>query len=95
MLPPAQIVIAASNFPGAIDEALYRRFSSRIAFAPPGLEARTKMLEYWWRHLPMGVPGTDNILALAKSSEGVSGATLRALAMTEARAFLLSHEGAR
>lgn len=85
-LPPAQIVIAASNFPDAIDGAVYRRIPTRLMFDPPGLEARKQMLRGWWSKVPIG---PERINDLAFETAGKSGADLRSLAMAEAREVIL------
>jgi AAA+ superfamily predicted ATPase len=89
MLPPEQIVIAASNFPEHMDGALYRRFPTHLSFACPSLDARIAMLRHWWRNLPMG---EECIGALAGRMPERSGSDLRAAAMEEARAFILADQ---
>lgn len=88
-LPMEQIVVVASNFPGEMDEALYRRFPTRITFDTPTFEARRKMLRYWWRNLSLC---DDRSGPVAATTHGLSGAELRALAMSIARDFILSME---
>lgn len=86
-LPPAQVVIAASNFPSEMDSALFRRFPHRLAFQNPGHEARVAMIRKWWAKCQVS-PGA--VEALASNSGGASGAELRAQAMAMARAAILA-----
>ena len=80
--PQAQIVVAATNFDGGLDGALYRRFPTRLLFDTPTAPAREAMLRRWWSR----VEHTEAALALlVASTDGTSAADLRAAAMAHAR----------
>ena len=87
LLPPEQIVIAATNFPAALDGALLRRLPGRVTFGLPDREARTEMVRRWWARVPSD---TDAIQMLVSGTDGSSGASVRAWAMAAARAGLLN-----
>lgn len=87
LLPPGQIVIAATNFPAALDGALLRRLPGRVTFTCPDREARAEMVRRWWSRVPWD---DDAAQVLVSGSEGSSGASVRAWAMAAARAGLLT-----
>lgn len=87
LLPPEQIVIAATNFPSALDGALLRRLHARVTFGLPDREARAEMVRRWWSRVRWD---DDAAQVLVSGSEGLSGASVRAWAMAAARAGLLT-----
>ncbi|MBI4723823.1 MAG: ATP-binding protein [Rhodomicrobium sp.] len=74
------LVIAATNAPWALDPAFFRagRFHRLLFVPPPGLEARKKILST----SISSVPGHDKVALdrIARKSDGLSGADIRALA---------------
>jgi transitional endoplasmic reticulum ATPase len=73
------VVIAATNRPEAIDEALRRpgRFDREIVIGVPDLRGRREILAIHTRGMPLG-PGVD-LNELARSTYGFVGADLSAL----------------
>ena len=72
-------IMAASNRPDILDEALLRpgRFDRIIEIPLPSEEARLKILKIHTN--PISVSKKVNLLKIAKSTNGLSGADLRAL----------------
>ncbi|HWI64303.1 MAG TPA: AAA family ATPase, partial [Symbiobacteriaceae bacterium] len=81
------IVLAATNRPDRLEPTLTRpgRFDYVLDFPLPTAEERAEILHVHTAHLPLG-PDT-NVTALAKATEGWTGASLRALCQ---RAALLA-----
>ena len=79
------IVIAATNRPDVLDQALLRpgRFDRRIFIDKPDLKARQQILEVHARNKKMGKTKLDNI---AKQTVGMTGADLENI-MNEAAIF--------
>jgi len=73
------IVLAATNRPEILDQALLRpgRFDRRIAVSPPDRDGRLKILEVHTRGKPLG-PEVD-LKGIASSTPGMVGADLRNL----------------
>jgi ATP-dependent 26S proteasome regulatory subunit len=86
-LKPDRVVIAATNFPDELDDALRRRLTTEIAFSLPDRDARRSMLERWLGRSPLC---SEQLDALADGSEGLSGAQLRAKAMAQARRAIMA-----
>jgi len=86
MLPPSQIVIAATNLPEMLDPALLRRLSTKIAFGFPSDAARTKMVARWLR---LSSYNESALELLVRRGRGKSGAELRDATMRAARAAIL------
>ena len=72
-------IMAASNRPDILDEALLRpgRFDRIISIPLPDAKARLKILKIHSR--PMSLPRNLSLKKLARETEGMSGADLRAL----------------
>ena len=68
------MVLAATNFPWEIDEALVRRLEKRIHIPLPDAEARRQMFELNMRSINLS-PDVQP-LALAEKTEGYSGADI-------------------
>ncbi|ULU10405.1 hypothetical protein L5515_000671 [Caenorhabditis briggsae] len=75
-------VLAATNIPWELDEALRRRFEKRIFIPLPDLDARKKLIETSM----MGTPQSNEINydELAAKTEGFSGADVVSLCRTAA-----------
>ena len=86
MLPPEQIVVAATNFPELLDPALLRRFSTKIEFGLPDEEARRKLVKHWLRKCSHTENAVD---ALVRMNNGKTGADLRDHTMRAARVALV------
>ncbi|MDA0376530.1 MAG: ATP-dependent zinc metalloprotease FtsH [bacterium] len=80
------IVIAATNRPDVLDQALLRpgRFDRRIFIDRPDLEAREKILEVHTRNKKMGTK--INLTTIAQKTVGLAGADLENI-MNEAAIF--------
>ncbi len=85
-LRPSRVVVAATNFHDDLDSALRRRLTTDIVFDFPDREARERMLTRWFARVPLE---PELVAELLDATEGLSGADLRARAMTRARAALL------
>ena len=74
------IVLAATNRPDVLDQALLRpgRFDRRVVIDRPELEAREAILKVHTRDKPLA--GDVNLVSLAKDTPGFSGADLANLA---------------
>lgn len=83
---PDRIVIAATNHREQLDAALSRRFSSAIGFSLPDEAARRTMAARWLAKLDVPAASLD---AIAKASDGMSGARVRSLAMGAARLAIM------
>lgn len=68
------MVLAATNFPWEIDEALVRRLEKRIHIPLPDLEARKQMFDLNMRTINLSPD--MNVMALAEKTEGYSGADI-------------------
>jgi MoxR-like ATPase len=80
------IVIAATNHPGLIDPAVWRRFPYRIDMSQPGPELRSELWNlYLGKH---GAPETSGLLA--SISAGLSPADIKELAHGARRAAVMS-----
>jgi len=79
-------IIAATNRPDVLDPAILRpgRFDRLVHVPMPGIEARRKILEIHCEK--MSLAGDIDFRKLAKTTEGMSGADLKAIA-TEAGMF--------
>jgi len=86
-LPPGQIVIAATNYPDAVDSALVRRLPTRLTFGLPSEQARREMVERWWANVERGAEAVQHVVI---STEGCSGATVRSVAMAAARRAIVA-----
>ncbi|TPX38252.1 hypothetical protein SmJEL517_g00037 [Synchytrium microbalum] len=71
---PIVMVLAATNFPWQIDEALRRRLEKRIYIPLPDVESRRELLRINLKQVPLD-PGVD-LDELAKLLEGYSGADI-------------------
>jgi SpoVK/Ycf46/Vps4 family AAA+-type ATPase len=80
-------VLGATNAPWDIDPALRRpgRFDRTMLVLPPDLEARRAILAYHLKHRPVG---TVDLEAIAKVTDGYSGADLRLLCDSAAEVAL-------
>src|ERR671936_278935 len=76
----AVIVMAATNRPDVLDQALLRpgRFDRQVVIEPPDRRGREAILQIHTRSLPLA-PGVD-LAALAQATPGMSGADLANLA---------------
>lgn len=90
-LPPTQIVMAATNLPEKLDDALRRRLPLELRFAPPSRGARALMVDRWLARTT--VPAEERA-QLVDRTEGLSGALLRAEAMKLGRVAVLQAAGA-
>ena len=70
-------LIAATNYPESIDQALWRRFDMHIALDLPGQGERERILARYFAPFALGKAGLS---ALAEACETASPALLRALA---------------
>ena len=79
-------IIAATNRPDVLDPAILRpgRFDRLVHVPMPGIEARRKILEIHCEKMTLA--GDIDFRKLAKTTEGMSGADLKAIA-TEAGMF--------
>lgn len=68
------IVLAATNFPWDLDEALKRRLEKRVHIPLPGLEGRKQLIRIAMKGV--GVDGDVDLNALADATEGYSGADI-------------------
>lgn len=85
-LPDETILIAATNHAQLLDYAIWRRFSVRIAMPKPDLELRQRL----WSHFLQGyLPDGMDLTALAKRSEGMSGAAIEQVCMDTKRTAVL------
>ncbi|HUT81209.1 MAG TPA: CDC48 family AAA ATPase [Candidatus Bathyarchaeia archaeon] len=73
------VIIAATNRPDIIDNALLRpgRFDRFVLIPPPDLKARLKILEIFTKNMP--IEENIDLKALAKEIEGFSGADIESL----------------
>lgn len=71
---PSIIVIAATNTPWDLDEALRRRFEKRIYIPLPDLEGRTELFRLNMKSIE--VSNDINYLELGQLSEGYTGADI-------------------
>ncbi len=81
-IAPGRIVIAATNLPERLDGALLRRLPARIDFDLPDRGARAQMIAQWTAKAGLLHAVTAWIV---ETSEGLSGADLRARVMQVAR----------
>jgi vacuolar protein-sorting-associated protein 4 len=72
------LLIAATNIPWELDEAIRRRFDKCIYIPLPDLEARTYMLKLRIRDLPNDLTG-EQLKALGRNTDGASGSGIDAL----------------
>jgi proteasome regulatory subunit len=79
-------IVAATNRPDVLDPAILRpgRFDRLVHVPMPGVEARRKILEIHCERMTLA--GDIDFKRLAKITEGMSGADLKAIA-TEAGMF--------
>ncbi|XP_071955923.1 katanin p60 ATPase-containing subunit A1-like isoform X2 [Antedon mediterranea] len=68
------MVLAATNFPWDIDEALRRRLEKRIYIPLPGLEGREQLLRINLKEVPLA--DDVDLTAIAQHLEGYSGADI-------------------
>lgn len=85
--PVGQIIIAATNFRDELDDALRRRFSTRVVFELPDAPTRRRMIGRWLAGVRAGADTLDRLTA---ESEGLSGADTRSLAMARGRALVMA-----
>ncbi|KAJ1501059.1 Katanin p60 ATPase-containing subunit A-like 1, partial [Coelomomyces lativittatus] len=71
------MVLAATNFPWQIDEALRRRLEKRIFIPLPDLECRTQLLNFYLQQVK--IDETFDSSKFAKKLEGYSGADISTL----------------
>lgn len=90
-LPPEHVVVAATNFPTKLDDALLRRLPFTVEFVPPGLRARAEMARRWLAKADLGDAFAAQLVA---ASDGLSGAAFRSLVMARARDAIRSSGGA-
>jgi len=76
------IVIAATNRPQTLDEAVTRagRFDRKIRVGLPSKEGRKSMLELYLRKVPMSNEAREHLQSLADRTTGWSGALLESTA---------------
>ena len=79
VLLPNVVVIAATNRPDILDQALLRpgRFDRLIYIPPPDEGGRMQILQIYTKNMPL-TPDVD-FTSLSKVTEGYSGADLQAL----------------
>jgi hypothetical protein len=85
-LPPAQIVIAATNMVDRLDPALVRRFPQRLDFGLPNEDARLAMIRGWLAGV--GVE-PELVMGLVNQTDGKGGADVRAHAMAWGRKIIM------
>lgn len=90
-LPPGQIVIAATNIPDALDEAVRRRLHEEVAFGPPPRETRLLLVNRW---LAKAHVSEVERVRLVDATEGLGGADLRQRAMALGRRVVLERRRA-
>ncbi|MEM6413395.1 MAG: AAA family ATPase [Pseudomonadota bacterium] len=85
------VVMAATNLPDSIDDALRRpgRFDREVAFDPPDEVGRREILDVHTRRMPLGE--TVDLDDLAQLTHGFVGADLAALAREAAMTALRRH----
>lgn len=87
------MVLATTNCPWDLDEALRRRLEKRIYIPLPDLVARTELFEICLRNIPVA----ENVspTSLARETQGYSGADIhlvcREAAMMPMRRLLAQH----
>lgn len=86
LLPPTQIVMAATNFLDGLDPALSRRFTTHVIFELPDASARRRMITRW---LASVRAGSDTFDRLTEETEGMSVAQVRGHVMSAAREILM------
>ena len=68
------MVLAATNFPWDIDEALRRRLEKRVYIPLPCAEGREQLLKINLREVP--IDDSTDLAAIAAKLEGYSGADI-------------------
>ena len=79
------VVIAATNHPGLLDPAVWRRFPYRVEMRLPGAQMRTEL----WRLFLAPDDSSDIPALLGAISEGLSPADIRELALGARRASVI------
>lgn len=79
------VVIAATNHPGLLDPAVWRRFPYRVEMKLPGVELRMEL----WRLFLAADEGSEVPVLLGSISEGLSPADIRELALGARRASII------
>lgn len=93
-LPADAVVIAATNHPQLLDQAIWRRFPFQAELGLPSTELRRRL---WEHHLRLetsarqrgGAAARRGAAALAAISEGLSGSDIREIARSARRLALL------
>mmetsp|Transcript_10044 Transcript_10044/g.15153 ORF Transcript_10044/g.15153 Transcript_10044/m.15153 type:complete len:199 (-) Transcript_10044:39-635(-) len=75
--PPTVIVLAATNFPWALDDALRRRLEKRVYIPLPDQEGREELFKLSFKDLPLA--DDVSIKELAELTDGYSGADINQL----------------
>jgi katanin p60 ATPase-containing subunit A1 len=81
------MVLAATNFPWDLDEAMRRRLEKRIYIPLPDETTRRQLFEI--SVADVEVDGTVDVNALAKATEGYSGADISNICRCATPRFLL------
>ncbi len=83
----SSVLVGATNHPQLLDPAVWRRFATTIETVLPGPAQREAL---WKQSLHMIAVDEDDFAVLAQHSAGMSGATIRTLAMDIARTEVLA-----
>ncbi|TBL59564.1 AAA family ATPase [Hafnia paralvei] len=82
------VVIAATNHAGLLDPAIWRRFPFKIKFSVPNADVR----EALWNHFLYQDKGEEKLIkALAVISEGLSGADIETISISNRRQSILTN----
>jgi AAA+ superfamily predicted ATPase len=79
------LFIGATNHPGILDEAAWRRFDEVVPFSPPDILLREAIL----RSIMRNIPTAQDISLLAARTEGFTGADLRLMVKEAVMAALI------
>jgi len=74
---PRVVVLAATNHPWDLDDALRRRLEKRVLVPLPDAEARERLFDLHLRGVPL--EGRPDTAALAAKAEGFSGSDIKAV----------------
>jgi AAA+ superfamily predicted ATPase len=84
MFPKDSFLVAATNHGHLLDSAIWRRFTV-INMELPGPEERRGLIEYYSKGLPI----TVDLLKWVETTEGLSGAEIKARIQREAKQYIL------